>query len=59
LLSALQGGRRREPTAQMAMIVATGTYDSSDPPAFKAPTWGEVVYQYRMSFIGWEYGESK
>ena len=46
-------------TAQMAMIVATGTYDSSDPPAFKAPTWGEVVYQYRMSFIGWKYGESK
>ena len=43
----------------MAMIVATGTYDSSDPPAFKAPTWGEVDYQYRMSLIGWEYGESK
>ena len=53
------GHGKKLTTAQMAMIVATGTYDSSDPSAFKAPTWGEVDYQYRMSLIGWEYGESK
>ena len=28
-------------------------------PNFKAPTWGELPYQYRMSKIGWDYGKKK
>ena len=41
---------------QMIDIVIFGTYISSDKSTFKAPTWGEVMYQYRMSRAGWTYG---
>jgi hypothetical protein len=44
--------------SQMAKILLTGDYNSADPnknDKFKAPTWGEVNYQYRMSKAGWDY----
>lgn len=44
---------------QMIDIVILGTYISSDKSKFKAPTWGEVMYQYRMSKAGWDYGSKK
>ena len=50
---------------QMLDIVISGKYQSSNTkrfkahPKFKAPTWGEVMYQYRMSKAGWKYGEEK
>ncbi len=45
--------------AQMIDIVLFGNYSSSDKRKFKAPTWGEVMYQYRMSKMGWNYGKNK
>jgi RHS repeat-associated protein len=47
---------------QMLDIIVLGNYISADPnknDKFKAPNWGEVTYQYRMSKAGWEYGEKK
>ena len=44
---------------QMIDIVLFGNYFSSDKRKFKAPTWGEVTYQYRMSKMGWNYGKNK
>ena len=41
---------------QMLNIVLFGTYNSSRPEMFKAPTWGEIYYQYRMSKRGWDEG---
>lgn len=44
---------------QKVDIIIQGTYRSSDISKFKAPTWGEVNYQYRMSKAGWQFGEKK
>ncbi|MDR0863660.1 MAG: DUF6443 domain-containing protein [Candidatus Symbiothrix sp.] len=44
---------------QMLDIVTLGTYQSSNKQQFKAPTYGEVPYQYRMSKLGWSYGKKK
>lgn len=44
---------------QMLDIVTLGTYNSSDISKFKAPTYGEVNYQYRMSLSGWNFGKKK
>ena len=43
---------------QMVKIVFTGSYSSSEPDKFIYPTYGEVFYQYRMSQMGWEFGET-
>ena len=50
---------RKLSNVQKFDIVTVGKYVSSNPSAFKAPTWGEVYYQYRMSKMGWLYGKSK
>jgi hypothetical protein len=44
---------------QMLSIVLFGTYKSSDINKFKPPTWGELIYQFRMSKAGWKFGEKK
>ena len=44
---------------QMIDIVIFGTYISSEKSKFKSPAWGEVIYQYRMSKAGWDYGSKK
>jgi len=51
--------RKRLTKVQMLDIVTLGTYSSSDKSRFKAPTWGEVLYQYRTSKAGWDYGSKK
>ncbi len=38
--------------SQMVDIVVTGTYVGVDRSRFRAPTYGEVNYQYRMSLAG-------
>ena len=43
--------------SQMASIVLIGEYSCSRPSDFVSPTYGEVMYQRRMSFIGWNYGK--
>ncbi|MFR9166174.1 MAG: RHS repeat-associated core domain-containing protein [Dysgonomonas sp.] len=49
------GGRLSN--AQKVDIVIFGTYSSSNHGKFKAPTWGEIPYQYRMSKKGWNHGK--
>jgi RHS repeat-associated protein len=45
---------------EMADIVLLGSTSTlSDPSKFVAPTWGENMYQYRMSKAGWEFGNKK
>ena len=46
-------------TGQMIDIVLFGTYESSDISKFKAPTYGEVPYQHRMSEAGWNHGKNE
>lgn len=48
---------RRLSTLQKVDIVIMGTYPRADLSKFKAPYWGEIPYQYRMSKKGWNHGQ--
>ncbi|MCB9203237.1 MAG: RHS repeat-associated core domain-containing protein [Flavobacteriales bacterium] len=46
--------------ADRADIVIFGRYYRDyNIPEFKPPTYGEVMYQYRMSKAGWEFGQNQ
>jgi hypothetical protein len=55
----LEKGHKGLSKTDMALIWLTGTYNCSEPSLFKAPRWGEVPYQYRMSKLGWNFGKTK
>lgn len=48
---------RRLSNTQKTDIVMFGVYNSSNHNKFKAPTWGEIPYQYRISKKGWNHGK--
>ncbi len=57
-----ESGGNKLSKRQMLGIVLNGTFWPSNPSdieKFKAPTYGENYYQYRMSRMGWDYGSLK
>lgn len=56
-----ESGGNKLTKRQMLGILLNGSfrpYNPSDVDKFKAPTYGENTYQYRMSRKGWEYGSN-